>query len=115
MVVTASNPIEASIFALPASQGLGMTKSFFALVHGVFGGAATGRRVCCLRRGGPFYLRLTVTAMLLDVNKRRTYKNGNATQEVSMLSFLKDMMAFLALAGFSVASLAWMDMASRLV
>ena len=32
-----------------------------------------------------------------------------------MLSFLKDLLAFLALGGFSIASLAWIDIASRLV
>jgi hypothetical protein len=32
-----------------------------------------------------------------------------------MLTFLKDMMALLALGGFTCATVAWMDMASRLV
>lgn len=32
-----------------------------------------------------------------------------------MLTFLKDMLAFAAICGFSVASLAWVDIASRLV
>jgi hypothetical protein len=32
-----------------------------------------------------------------------------------MLAFVKDLLAMLALCGFSVASLAWMDFASRLV
>jgi len=32
-----------------------------------------------------------------------------------MLTFLKDAMAMLALCGFTGATLAWMDMASRLV
>lgn len=32
-----------------------------------------------------------------------------------MLSFVKDLLAFVALAGFSVASLTWMDLAARLV
>lgn len=32
-----------------------------------------------------------------------------------MLSFVKDLLAFLVLGGFSVASLTWMDIASRLV
>lgn len=53
--------------------------------------------------------------MLLDVNKSGTYKNGTATLEVEMLSFVKDMMAFFALVGFTGATITWMDMASRLV
>jgi hypothetical protein len=53
--------------------------------------------------------------MLLDENKRRTYKNTTTTTEVEMLGFVKDMMALVALVGFTGASLAWMDMASRLV
>ena len=56
-----------------------------------------------------------VTAMSLDRNKQRTYKNVTATSEVQMLTFVKDLMAFLALGGFSVASLTWMDIAARLV
>jgi hypothetical protein len=53
--------------------------------------------------------------MLLDQNKVRTYKNKTATTEVEMLTFLKDAMAMVALCGFTGATLAWMDMASRLV
>ena len=53
--------------------------------------------------------------MLLDENKSRTYKNTTATPEVLMLTFVKDMMALVALCGFTGATLAWMDMASRLV
>ncbi|MEO8757711.1 MAG: hypothetical protein ABI398_08170 [Devosia sp.] len=53
--------------------------------------------------------------MLLDENKYRTYKNKQATQEIEMLSFVKDMMAMVALCGFGGATLCWMDMASRLV
>jgi hypothetical protein len=53
--------------------------------------------------------------MLLDENKRRTYKNGIATTEVEMLMFLKDAMALVAVCGFTGALLTWMDMASRLV
>ena len=53
--------------------------------------------------------------MVLDVNKERTYKNVTATQEVSMLSFVKDLLAFLVLGGFSVGALSWMDVAARLV
>jgi hypothetical protein len=32
-----------------------------------------------------------------------------------MLTFLKDAAAFITIAGFSVASLSWMDIAARLV
>ncbi len=32
-----------------------------------------------------------------------------------MLTFLKDLLAFVTIGGFSVASLTWMDIASRLV
>jgi hypothetical protein len=32
-----------------------------------------------------------------------------------MIAFAKDLLAFVALAGFSVAALTWMDIASRLV
>ena len=53
--------------------------------------------------------------MSLDVNGMRTYKNKHETTEVQMLSFVKDLLAFLVLGGFSVASLTWMDIASRLV
>jgi len=53
--------------------------------------------------------------MLLDQNELRTYKNKTATTEVKMLTFLKDAMAMVALCGFTGATLAWMDMASRLV
>jgi hypothetical protein len=53
--------------------------------------------------------------MSLDENKERTYKNRTKTQEVYMLSFVKDLAAFVVLAGFSVASLTWMDIAARLV
>ena len=57
----------------------------------------------------------TVTKMLLDENEMRTYKNGTATQEVPMLTFVKDLLAFVTICGFSVASLTWMDIAARLV
>ena len=53
--------------------------------------------------------------MVLDVNEKRTYKNTIATPEVMMLSFVKDLLAFLVLGGFSVGSLTWMDIAARLV
>lgn len=53
--------------------------------------------------------------MTLDKNKLRTYKNGTETLEVPMLSFVKDLLAFLVLGGFSVGALTWVDVASRLV
>ena len=53
--------------------------------------------------------------MTLDKNKLRTYKNGTETLEVPMLSFVKDLLAFVTICGFSVASLTWMDIATRLV
>ena len=53
--------------------------------------------------------------MLLDQNKKRTYKNVSATKEIDMFTFLKDAMALVALCGFTGATLCWMDMASRLV
>jgi len=61
------------------------------------------------------YLRFTVTAMLLDQNELRTYKNKTATTEFRMLSFLKDALAMVTLCGFTGMTLLWMDMASRLV
>jgi hypothetical protein len=56
-----------------------------------------------------------VTSMMLDKNKDRTYKNTTETQEVAVIAFVKDLLAFVALGGFSVASLTWMDIAARLV
>ena len=56
-----------------------------------------------------------VTPMSLDKNKLRTYKNKTETLEVPMLSFVKDLLAFVTICGFSVASLTWMDIAARLV
>lgn len=53
--------------------------------------------------------------MWLDKNELRTYKNETKTTEVSMLSFVKDLLAFLVLGGFSVGALSWMDVAARLV
>ena len=53
--------------------------------------------------------------MSLDVNGEGTYKNIIATTEVEMLSFVKDGMAMLVLAGFTAGLLSWMDIASRLV
>jgi hypothetical protein len=60
-------------------------------------------------------LRFTVTALLLDENKQRTYKNQIATTEADMLGFVKDAMAMVVLIGFTGGALAWMDIASRLV
>ena len=51
----------------------------------------------------------------LDENEWGTYKNGTETLEVPMLSFVKDLLAFVTICGFSVASLTWMDIAARLV
>ena len=56
-----------------------------------------------------------VTSMWLDGNKMRTYKNGTATKGIPMLTFVKDLLAFVTICGFSVASLTWMDMVARLV
>jgi hypothetical protein len=36
-------------------------------------------------------------------------------KEVKVLAFVKDLLAIVALGGFSVASLTWMDFAVRLV
>jgi len=52
---------------------------------------------------------------VLDVNGKRTYKNKTETKEHAMLTFVKDLLAFLALGAFSVATLTWMDVLSRLV
>jgi hypothetical protein len=52
---------------------------------------------------------------VLDVNRKRTYKNKTETKEQAMLTFVKDLLAFLALGAFSVATLTWMDVLSRLV
>ena len=56
-----------------------------------------------------------VTPMVLDENKERTYKNRTKTQEGFVLTFIKDLAAFIVLGGFSVASLTWVDIAARLV
>jgi hypothetical protein len=58
---------------------------------------------------------LVAPPMRLDKNKNGTYKNIHETKEVLMLTFLKDALAFITIAGFSVASLSWMDIAARLV
>ena len=58
---------------------------------------------------------LIAAPVRLDKNKNGTYKNIHETTEVPMLSFLKDALAFITIAGFSAASLSWMDIASRLV
>jgi len=50
---------------------------------------------------------------VLDENKIGTYKNRQQTEEIAM-TFLKDLMAFLALGAFSVAALTWVDALSRL-
>lgn len=48
-------------------------------------------------------------------NRKGTYKNIQETKETDMLTFLKDALAFITIAGFSAATLGWMDIASRLV
>jgi hypothetical protein len=51
----------------------------------------------------------------IDRNEYGTYKNITETTEVPMLSFVKDFLALATIAGFSVASLTWVDIAARLV
>jgi len=58
---------------------------------------------------------LIAKPITLDKNKKETYKNVPETTEALMLTFLKDALAFITIAGFSVASLSWMDIAARLV
>jgi len=49
------------------------------------------------------------------MNKQRTYKNIIATREMQMLVFLKDFAAFVTLGAFTIGSLTWMDVLTRLV
>jgi hypothetical protein len=51
----------------------------------------------------------------LDKNKGGTYKNNIATRETEMLTFLKDAAAFVTLGAFTIGSLTWMDLLTRLV
>jgi len=51
----------------------------------------------------------------VDKNKRRTYKNIIATREMQMLTFIKDFAAFVTLGAFTIGSLTWMDVITRLV
>lgn len=51
----------------------------------------------------------------LDKNKQGTYKNIIATREMQMLTFIKDFAAFVTLGAFTIGSLTWMDMLTRLV
>ena len=51
----------------------------------------------------------------MDKNKQRTYKNNIATREIKMLMFLKDLAAFVTLGAFTIGSLTWMDLLTRLV
>lgn len=51
----------------------------------------------------------------MDENKNRTYKNNTKTQETQMLDFLKDAAAFVTLGAFTIGSLTWMDVLSKLV
>jgi len=53
--------------------------------------------------------------LTLDRNKAGTYKNIIATRETEMLTFLQDFAAFVVLGAFTVGSLTWMDMLTRLV
>jgi hypothetical protein len=53
--------------------------------------------------------------MSVDVNKIRTYKNKMRNKEVTVIAFFKDLLALVALGGFSAASLTWLDVATRLV
>jgi hypothetical protein len=53
-----------------------------------------------------------------DVSGREQIKNLQEQMrntEVIVLTFVKDLLAIVALGGFSVASLTWMDFAVRLV
>ena len=52
---------------------------------------------------------------MLDKNKQRTYKNIIATREMQMLTFIKDFAAFVTLGAFTIGSLTWMDVLTRLV
>lgn len=51
----------------------------------------------------------------VDMNKQGTYKNIIATREMQMLTFIKDFAAFVTLGAFTIGSLTWMDVISRLV
>lgn len=51
----------------------------------------------------------------LDKNKQRTNKNIIATREMQMLTFIKDFAAFVTLGAFTIGSLTWMDVLTRLV
>jgi hypothetical protein len=53
--------------------------------------------------------------LFLDKNKQRTYKNIIATREMQMLTFIKDFAAFVTLGAFTIGSLTWMDVITRLV
>jgi hypothetical protein len=53
--------------------------------------------------------------MSVDLNKRRTYKNKMRNKEVPVIAFFKDLLALVAIIGFSGASMTWLDVASRLV
>jgi hypothetical protein len=55
------------------------------------------------------------TKFSMDKNKERTYKNVSETQETAMLTFFKDFAAFVTLGAFTVGSLTWMDVLTRLV
>lgn len=63
-----------------------------------------------MERQSPLFPIFTV-----DENKQRTYKNVIATREMQMLTFIKDFAAFVTLGAFTVGSLTWMDVLTRLV
>lgn len=52
----------------------------------------------------------------LHKNKEETYKNKTeTTEEAVMLGFIKDLAAFITLGAFTIGSLTWMDVVTRLV
>jgi hypothetical protein len=56
-----------------------------------------------------------IPLLTVDKNKQRTYKNIIATREMQMLTFIKDFAAFVTLGAFTIGSLTWMDVITRLV
>lgn len=56
------------------------------------------------------------TLVTVDRNKKRTYKKQYSnTGETQMLTFIKDFAAFVTLGAFTIGSLTWMDVLTRLV
>lgn len=76
----------------------------------VKGLSASANALLTKPRQSPLFPLLT-----LDRNKTGTYKNIIATRETEMLTFLQDFAAFVVLGAFTVGSLTWMDMLTRLV